>query len=175
LNASHAILRKPHHESSTTNAAANGDSLTPYYWKSKSLGEMTLLEWEYLCDGCGKCCLYILQDTITGRSFYTRVACRLMDIASCRCRCYENRLERQSRCTILTPENIEELDCLPSTCAYKRVARGQSLDWWHPLVSGNPGTVHLAGASILGKAVSGQSIPTEQLVNYISRDDEWNR
>lgn len=133
------------------------------------------MEWESLCDGCGKCCLHVLQDSSTSKLFYTRVTCQFMDLATCRCSVYERRLAVQARCTVLSPDKLEELACLPSTCAYKRIAKNQDLDWWHPLVSGIPATVHLAGASILGKAVSGKSIAIEQLVNYIIRDDEWNR
>jgi len=136
---------------------------------------MTPREWESICDGCGKCCLHVLQDSSTNQLFYTRVACQYMDLTTCRCRAYERRLAVQPHCTVLTPDNLDDLACLPPTCAYKRIVQDQTLDWWHPLISGSPATVHLAGASILGKAVSGQSLTTEQLVNYIIRDDEWNR
>jgi len=148
---------------------------TPNFWEKKRLDQMTTWEWESLCDGCGRCCLYVLQDTNTDRIFHTRVACQFMDMATCRCLVYARRHELQPHCTILTPGNLEELACLPSTCAYKRVAQGQNLEWWHPLISGIPATVHLAGASIWNKAIFGQSIATDQLANYIIRDDEWNR
>ena len=145
------------------------------FWKTKSPGHMTTAEWESLCDGCGKCCLFVLKDTITEQAFYTRVACEFMDLTSCRCREYEQRKAKQPRCVILGPDNLDSLDCLPSTCAYKRIVSGRDLEWWHPLISGNQATVHLAGISILGKAVSGRGIPGDQLINYIIRDDEWNR
>jgi uncharacterized cysteine cluster protein YcgN (CxxCxxCC family) len=151
------------------------DDVQPLFWKTKSPDRMTTAEWESLCDGCGKCCLFVLKDTITEQAFYTRVACEFMDLTSCRCREYEHRHKKQARCVILKPSNLDGMDCLPSTCAYKRIAKGQDLEWWHPLISGNPATVHLAGVSILGKAVSGIGIPTDQLINYIIRDDEWNR
>ena len=145
------------------------------FWKTKNLDRMTTAEWESLCDGCGKCCLFVLKDTITEKAFYTRVACEFMDLTTCLCRDYVNRQVNQPQCVILRPDNLDGLDCLPSTCAYKRIAMGQDLEWWHPLISGNQATVHLAGVSILGKAVSGKDIPTDQLINYIIRDDEWNR
>jgi hypothetical protein len=53
--------------------------------------------------------------------------------------------------------------------------RGQALPWWHPLISGDRATVHLAGISIFGRAISGRSISANELVNYIIRDNEWNR
>jgi uncharacterized cysteine cluster protein YcgN (CxxCxxCC family) len=57
-------------------------------------------------------------------------------------------------CVSLTPEEVRRIDWLPPTCAYRRLAEGRDLAWWHPLVSGNPATVHEAGVSIRGRAVS---------------------
>ena len=145
------------------------------FWKTKRPERMTMAEWESLCDGCGKCCLFVLKDTKTGHAFYTCVACECMDLTTCRCLEYEDRQKKQPRCVILKPGNLDGLDCLPATCAYKRIVNGQDLEWWHPLISGNRATVHLAGVSVIGKAVSGKSIAQDQLVNYIISDDEWNR
>jgi len=140
------------------------------FWQTKTLAEMSETEWESLCDGCGRCCLNKLEDWDTGEIFYTDVACRLFDARSCRCRDYPNRHERVSDCIALTPENVGELTWLPPTCAYALLAEGRDLYWWHPLVSGDPETVHEAGISVRGRTLSEVDVPDTELENHIV---EW--
>ena len=123
------------------------------YWRTKTLEEMTREEWEALCDGCARCCLLKLEDADTGEIAYTDIACRLLDSGTCRCTRYRQRLRLVPDCVDLTPERVRQLSWLPSTCAYRLVAEGRDLAWWHPLVSGDPETVHRAGISVRGRVV----------------------
>ena len=121
------------------------------FWTTTPLERMSEAEWESLCDGCGKCCLSKLEDEDTGEIYFTSVGCRLFDAATCRCRDYPRRLAQVPDCVRLTPENVHTIPWLPSTCAYRLVAEGRDLEWWHPLVSGDPDTVHRAGISVRGR------------------------
>ena len=140
------------------------------FWKTKTLAQMTQAEWESLCDGCGRCCLNKLEDEETGKYFYTDVGCRLLDGETCRCRDYPNRLARVDDCEQLTPDNVAELDWLPPSCAYRLVAEGKDLYWWHPLVSGDPETVHIAGVSVRGRLRGCETeIGAAQLEDHVVR------
>jgi uncharacterized cysteine cluster protein YcgN (CxxCxxCC family) len=121
------------------------------FWRQKSLAEMTDGEWESLCDGCGRCCLVKLEEEGTERIYFTDVGCRLLDSAGCRCRDYPARSEKVPDCVRLTPEVVDEIGWLPPTCGYRLVAERRDLYWWHPLVSGDPSTVHAAGISVRGR------------------------
>jgi hypothetical protein len=140
---------------------------TPF-WRRKRLHEMTQAEWESLCDGCGRCCLNKLEEEGTDRTFYTAVACRLLDERTCRCKDYKNRAVLVDDCVQLTPRNIRRISWLPPTCAYRLLAEGRDLYWWHPLVSGDPETVHIAGVSVRGRVADTETnVPDEKLEDYI--------
>jgi uncharacterized cysteine cluster protein YcgN (CxxCxxCC family) len=123
------------------------------FWKTKRLEQMSRAEWESLCDGCGRCCLHKLRHDVTDELSFTNVACRLLDTHSCRCSDYADRKRRVPDCVQLTPAAVRRIDWLPPSCAYRLVADGRDLAWWHPLVSGDPDTVHEAGVSVRGRAV----------------------
>ena len=137
------------------------------FWNTKALNEMTVSEWESLCDGCGRCCLHKLEDIDTGLFYYTNVACRLLDRHSCRCRSYAARKSIVADCLDLSQSGGEQFDWLPASCAYRRLHNGQPLPWWHPLVSGDPGTVHAAGVSVRGRTVDEQQVSSDQLEAHI--------
>ncbi len=124
------------------------------FWREKSMRDMSRQEWESLCDGCGKCCVHKLEDEETGEMLATNVACRLLDRRTGRCKDYRNRKAHVPECVRLTPEKILDLDWLPSTCAYLLLAEGKDLYPWHPLISGDPESVHAAGQSVRGWTVS---------------------
>ncbi len=142
--------------------------LAPRFWERKPLARLTRREWEALCDGCGKCCLNKLEDEDTGEVALTRVACRLLDDHSCRCAQYDIRHQFVPECIVLRPENLDDnAYWMPRTCAYRLVREGRPLYWWHPLISGDPETVHEAGISVRGLTVSEFETPEEEWEDHI--------
>lgn len=137
------------------------------FWETKSLAEMTRSEWESLCDGCGKCCLVKLQDPDTDEIAYTDVACRLLDCDSCRCSDYANRKAEVPDCVVLSVRLVDQLEWMPSTCAYRLLKEGKPLYWWHPLVSGDPNAVHEAGISVRGRVISEILVEDAELVEHV--------
>jgi uncharacterized cysteine cluster protein YcgN (CxxCxxCC family) len=143
----------------------------PPFWKEKPLEEMTPAEWESLCDGCAKCCIIKFEDEDTGRLYHTNVVCELLDIYHCRCTHYSERSVRVPTCLTLNPSLIHELNWMPETCAYRLLAEGKDLFPWHPLVSGDPQSVHKAGMSVRSKVVSAKDIAEDDLFDYVIDDD----
>lgn len=124
------------------------------YWETVPMDRMNRSEWEALCDGCGKCCLNKLEDEETGEVALTRLACRLLDDESCLCSQYPIRHQFVPECIVLTPKTLRDnLYWLPQTCAYRLVVEGRPLYPWHPLLSGDPETVHAAGVSVRGLTI----------------------
>lgn len=142
--------------------------LAPRFWDRKPLNKLSDKEWEALCDSCGKCCLNKLEDEETGEVALTRVACRLLDDATCLCSQYEIRHQFVPECIVLRPSNIEKnLYWMPETCAYKLLWNKQPLPEWHPLVSGRADSVHEAGISMQGRTVSEFDIADEDWEDHI--------
>jgi uncharacterized protein len=125
--------------------------MRPRFWQTIPLAKLTPQEWEALCDGCGKCCLNKLEFEDTGEVAFTRVACRLLDGESCQCSNYPNRKQFVPECVVLTPKTLPKVAYwLPRTCAYRLLHEDKPLEDWHPLVSGDPQSVHKAGMSVKG-------------------------
>lgn len=145
------------------------------FWRRKTLEQLTKEEWESLCDGCGRCCLLKLEDEDTAEVHLTRLACRLLDRESCRCSDYANRHTRVHDCLAIDPESLKTLEWLPQTCGYRLVGEGRDLEWWHPLVSGDPETVHAAGISVRGWSMSEEKVKPDDLYRYIVRGEPRRR
>ena len=123
------------------------------FWEAP-IESLDRAQWEALCDGCGKCCLNKVEDEDTGRIYPTNVACKLLDLQTCQCADYRGRRAIVPECLRLTADKIDGYVWLPSTCAYVLRAAGKPLPEWHYLVSGSRQTIHDAGMSVKGRAIS---------------------
>ena len=137
----------------------------------RGAGDLAVLseaEWEALCDGCGRCCLHKLEDSESGAVHFTNVACRYLDLESCRCRVYGQRAQRVSQCVVLRPSgDAAAFAALPASCAYRRLFEGRPLNWWHPLRSGREDSVRAAGISVCGWAQSEEYVHPEEFAARI--------
>lgn len=143
------------------------------FWEEKTLAEMNAEEWEALCDGCGRCCLIKLEDEDTGDIMTSDVHCRLLDAKTCKCSDYPGRKAKVPDCIKLTPLNVTEIKWIPSSCAYRRLAEGRGLAWWHPLVSGDPETVVTVGVSVRGRTVAEPDVKPDEWVDHAVDWPDW--
>ena len=94
--------------------------------------------------------------------YYTDIHCRYLDKNDCSCTVYQTRNEKVPECIWLTPEQAHSFHWLPDTCAYRLVAEGKPLYDWHPLISGDPNSVHAAEISLKGTGIPDDKIPEEE-------------
>ncbi len=141
--------------------------MTEPFWETKALKDMTEAEWESLCDGCGRCCMVLLEEATSGRLYETNVACKLFDVARRRCKNYSQRQKLVKDCVKLSPGNAASLSWMPETCAYRRLARGEDLPDWHPLRTGSRRSVEEAGVAVM-KAVSERTIVNEDVWDHVT-------
>lgn len=137
------------------------------FWQRKRLEEMTSREWESLCDGCGRCCLHKLEDEDDGGVAYTDIACRFLDQEQCRCTVYSRRQEKVPDCVRLEAGQREQFHWLPPSCAYRLLDEGRPLPAWHPLVSGDPDSVHQAGMSVRGQVIGEDRVDEQDWEEHI--------
>ncbi|MCW2336755.1 putative cysteine cluster protein YcgN (CxxCxxCC family) [Sphingobium sp. B2D3A] len=123
------------------------------FWE-QPLETLDRAQWEALCDGCGKCCLHKVEDADTGRIYPTNVACRLLDRDTAQCSNYRQRRAFVPDCLRLSRANLQEIEWLPQTCAYRLRAHDEPLPDWHYLICGDREAVHRAGQSIRGWTIS---------------------
>lgn len=148
------------------NALPAAQAETPFW--EKQLSDLSRAEWERLCDGCGRCCLVKLEDEDTGAIYHTSVACKLLDQTSCRCGDYPRRRRYVPDCVRLTLEKLKDILWLPPTCAYVLRFHGKPLPPWHPLISGDPESVHRAGVSARGRIEAGEDdVEIDDLPDFI--------
>ena len=141
--------------------------LEPRFWERKLLGELNRAEWEALCDGCGRCCLVKIEDADSGELFYTNVVCEYHDNQHCRCTAYSQRSSLVPDCIEVTAEVARDKEWLPETCAYRLLAEHKPLFDWHPLVSGDPASVHQAGISVRDKVISEVYVHPDELPEHL--------
>lgn len=142
-------------------------NLASDFWKNRALHELNQQEWEALCDGCGRCCLVKLEDFDSDEVYFTSLACELLNTETCRCKKYKKRFDTVEDCIQLSVENIETINWLPSTCAYRLRHEGEPLPEWHPLVSGDPDSVHKAGISVSGRVISEAYVHPDSFEEHI--------
>lgn len=137
------------------------------FWE-RPLNKLTQEQWESLCDGCGKCCLNKLEDEDTREVAFTRIACRLLDDTTCRCAQYPIRKQFVPECVVLTPKTLPDVAYfMPATCAYRLLHEGKSLPDWHPLLTGDPDSVHEAGVSVRGWTIPEFEVDEEDWEDHL--------
>ncbi|NBA95867.1 YcgN family cysteine cluster protein [Pseudomonas sp. R5(2019)] len=137
------------------------------FWLRKTLEQLNPTEWESLCDGCGLCCLQKLEDEDDNSVYYTRIACKLLDLKTCQCSDYSHRMEKVPDCIQLTPGKADQFKWLPPTCGYRLVSEGKDLPGWHHLVSGDRKQVHKKRISQSGRMLSEEAVPEDDWEDYL--------
>ena len=128
--------------------------MSKHDWLTKPLSELNAQQWESLCDSCGKCCMAKLQDEDTHKIYSTNIACKYLDLNTCRCTDYKNRTINVPTCHVISMEKPEQFEWLPETCAYRLRLLNKPLPKWHHLISGDSESVHQANFSVRNKCVS---------------------
>ena len=71
-------------------------------------------------------------------------------------------------CVRLSPKTLPKIAYwMPRTCAYRLLYEGKPLHNWHPLITGDPQSVHDAGVSVKGWTIPEFEVPEEDWEDYI--------
>ena len=136
------------------------------FWEKYTLDELSSIEWEALCDGCGKCCLLKLENE--RKIYLTNIACAQINLSNCRCQNYEKRTELVKNCMSLTKENLKiNLKWLPYTCSYKLVSDKKPLPPWHHLITKDRNTVHQLGFSIKNNCIHETKVAKKNIRSHV--------
>lgn len=119
---------------------------------TKDFRHYTEAEWEAVCNHCGKCCLVKIQDDETEEIFYTDVVCQYLDQESCKCTRYSERCTLVPECLKLTPDNIDKIEWMPKSCAYRTLFEGRPKP---------------PRKSVSGRCVSEKLVAEEELEDHI--------
>jgi len=99
--------------------------------------------------------------------YYTRVACKLLDLKTCQCSDYPNRRASVPDCIQLNASDASQFKWLPPTCGYRLVAEGKDLPLWHHLVCGDREAVHVERISQAGRMLAEGSVPEEHWEDHL--------
>ncbi len=136
------------------------------FWEKYALDQLNSLEWDALCDRCGKCCLLKFQNR--SKLYLTNIACTQINLRNCKCKNYEHRTDLVKDCISLTMENLKiNLKWLPYTCSYKLVSEKKPLPSWHHLISNDRNAVHKLGFSIKSNSIHETKVKGKNFRSYV--------
>ena len=148
----------------------NTSNLDFSYISSAPLDSLSQLEWEALCDHCGRCCLVKLEDDETDEVFYTNMICHMYDLKQGQCSCYSERKNKVPGCVDVRQYGNEIYTQLPETCAYRLRFFNMPLPERHPIIAGNNKLMLENNICIKYRAISEEGIHENQFEDHIVSD-----
>ena len=71
-------------------------------------------------------------------------------------------------CIVLKPGNMDKIAYfMPASCAYRLRHEGHALPLWHPLITGDPDSVHKAEASVRGWTTPEFEVDQDDWEDYV--------
>jgi len=142
------------------------DRIIEKFWE-KPLSQLSTEQWEALCDGCGRCCLKKFSDEESDELVYTRVICSYFSEETSQCGCYEERTKLVPECLNVKDMDMQSVNWMPDTCAYRLRFENKPLFPWHPLLAGSQEQMGVAGISINGKVVNEDNVHPQGFEEHI--------